>query len=745
MMGLVGMSRDITERKRAEEALRQKVDEQAALYEASQVFLDEVGVQAILQKVCRLAVEHFGLRMAWVGLVDKDSFNVSPASICGFEKGYLQSIQVTWDDSPYGQGPIGTAIRTARPTVVNQIETDPTFAPWRWPALERGYRALASLPLYYVQEVLGVLNVYSAETEYFTPDRLQVLQSFANLAAVALRKARLYEQVERHTAELEQRVAERTAELTKINEQLQREIAERKQVETALRESEERYRTLFEQANDAIFLQTEDDQIIDVNQRACEMLGYTREELLTMTVPDLQAPEIRQGMGSVVKQELDKYGSTPFETTDIRRDGKRVIVEISLSRVTGRNGGLVLAIIRDITGRKRAEAELERLLAAEREQRLLAETLREVTLALTAQTSHEAVLDEILQQAQQLVPCNTANIMLLEEDNLRMARWKGYEVFGIGESISGLVLPLADFPLDTEVVQSRKALALPDVRQEPRWTAIDETAWIRSHITVPICQRDRVLGLLQLDSDAPGEFSAGDIQRLQPLASAAAIALENAHLYEQALQDAETKLVLLHEVNHRVKNNLAAIIGLLYAERSHASMKDKAAFQTMMRDLIGRVRGMATVHSLLSASEWTPLPLSELASRVIHASLQALPSDKHVFVDAPPSPALVTPKQANSLALVINELATNTVKYALSDQDTGRITVRISLEDGAFALEFRDNGPGYPPEVLQLERFNVGMHLVQAIVQRELRGEVTFHNDQGAVAIIRFESMAYAE
>ena len=76
---------------------------------------------------------------------------------------------------------------------------------------------------------------------------------------------------------------ERTAEL-------QHEITERKQVEEALRGSEERYRTLFEHANDAIFVENEDDEILDVNPRACELLGYSREELLTMKVTDLLAP-----------------------------------------------------------------------------------------------------------------------------------------------------------------------------------------------------------------------------------------------------------------------------------------------------------------------------------------------------------------------------------------------------------------------------------------------------------------------
>ena len=216
-------------------------------------------------------------------------------------------------------------------------------------------------------------------------------------------------------------------------------------------------------------------------------------------------------------------------------------------------------------------------------------------------------------------------------------------------------------------------VVVPDTNQELRWIKVEETAWIRSYITTPICHQDQVLGLLRLDSDTPHRFSSADAQRLLPLANAAAIALENARLYEQARQDADTKSVLLNEVNHRVKNNLTAIIGLLYAEQRRLSVKDQPIYQNIMQNLINHVQGLATVHNLLSA-----------------------------------------PKQASSLALVINELATNTIKHTLLDRDAGKIEVNMALETSATSrkptilFEFRDDGPGYPKEVLELNSSKVG-------------------------------------
>jgi PAS domain S-box-containing protein len=153
------------------------------------------------------------------------------------------------------------------------------------------------------------------------------------------------------------------------------DITERVRMEEALRESEERYRTLFEQANDAIFLGSEDDRIIDVNRRACELMGYTREELRTMRVPDFQAQEVRGREGSVIEGG-PRYGGIPFESTNLHRDGTRIPVEVSTSRIAGKEGGMVLAIVRDVRERKRAEQERERLISELQEALAKIKTLR---------------------------------------------------------------------------------------------------------------------------------------------------------------------------------------------------------------------------------------------------------------------------------------------------------------------------------------------------------------------------------
>ena len=119
--------------------------------------------------------------------------------------------------------------------------------------------------------------------------RLQGSQVAATFTDITERR-RFQKELQKAHDDLENRVEERTAELSITNEQLELEIEDRKQAEKALIESESRYRTLFDISTGAIFLETLEGRILHCNTSACEMFGYTKEELIGLTVADTSAP-----------------------------------------------------------------------------------------------------------------------------------------------------------------------------------------------------------------------------------------------------------------------------------------------------------------------------------------------------------------------------------------------------------------------------------------------------------------------
>lgn len=143
-----------------------------------------------------------------------------------------------------------------------------------------------------------------------------------------------------------------------------RDITERKQVEESLRESESNYRHLFEYANDSIFIiDLSTSRILDANQNAARRLGYTRKELLRLKTKDIDAP-IASERQKLINQQLQANGSFIFEHALRRKDGTRILVEISSRIIEYRDQLVSLSFVRDVTARKQAEERMRLLESA---------------------------------------------------------------------------------------------------------------------------------------------------------------------------------------------------------------------------------------------------------------------------------------------------------------------------------------------------------------------------------------------
>ncbi|MDS4027969.1 MAG: GAF domain-containing protein [Candidatus Contendobacter sp.] len=180
------------ERLEAEDKERQAVHSLRMLSQCNKAIALAEEDTNLMPEICRILVTKGGWRMAWIGVAEPaPAKQVRPVAKAGFEEGYLKAIGITWDNSPTGQGPAGTAIRTGKPVIYQNLLTDPRFAPWRDEAVQRGYAATIALPLKNETGVFGVLVLYAAKPDAVAPTQVDLLCRLAENLAYALRVLRM--------------------------------------------------------------------------------------------------------------------------------------------------------------------------------------------------------------------------------------------------------------------------------------------------------------------------------------------------------------------------------------------------------------------------------------------------------------------------------------------------------------------------------------------------------------------------
>lgn len=249
------------------------------------------------------------------------------------------------------------------------------------------YLGYLGVPLRTAQgECIGTVCSFFHQPRQFSTEAIQLVEIFAERAATAIDNYQLYQQqqqfnqaleaeVAKRTQELqiaqlqlieandrlEQRIEQRTLELRQANAQLQAEIRERQQIEAALRQSEIRFKILVENAADAFLLvDPANGRVLDANRQACENLGYSYEELLKLTIPELDVKFTAEQLAKFCQKLMIGVPST-LESEHRRKDGSIFPIEANICLFEAEGRLLELSLVRDISDRKQAEQAMARL------------------------------------------------------------------------------------------------------------------------------------------------------------------------------------------------------------------------------------------------------------------------------------------------------------------------------------------------------------------------------------------------
>ena len=282
---------NIDERKKEQEQLLRLNRKLNALGKSSQVMMHTNNEYNYLRDVCRIVTEELGFLMVWIGYArDDENKTVEPVAYYGLDKGYINNMKITWDESERGMGPTGTTIRTGRPTICRNMLTDPAFLPWRDEAVKRGYASSLVLPLNSDGKTFGSMSVYSREPDSFDEEDLSILTSLANDMAYGIMHLRL--------AEFERKSA------------------------AVIKESEVKFRLLFERMAEALAFHEiildehgipVDYRFLNVNPSFERQTGLKPEEIIGKTAKQI-LPKLDHELVEIYGKVALNGTTTDFET-----------------------------------------------------------------------------------------------------------------------------------------------------------------------------------------------------------------------------------------------------------------------------------------------------------------------------------------------------------------------------------------------------------------------------------------------
>lgn len=521
------------------EAVRRQVDELTLLHAVATAGTENISSNELIQRATHMIGQALRARCYGVLLVDASNSTLVPhASFHG-----PHAVRM-----PVGLGISGRVAVTGRPWRVNDVRQEPTYV-----AINPDTLSEMCVPLRVNERVIGVIEAESDQPQAFTENDERLLSTIAGQLALAIEKTHLLEA---------ERSARAQAETLRDVASLLNATLERESLVNLILDQLAR---LVKYDSGSVLL-LEGQHLVPVAARGLPPDAHIADALQPDGARHLHWVLVT-GQPLIIPDTHADERWRPAPGTEAVRCwlGVPLIVKEKAVGVINLNSGTpgfysahdaesAFALANQAAvalERLRLLEETQQLFQAEREQRQLAEALRDAAVRLGAALDVDAVLDQLLDLITSVVPFDTANLMLVDGDSgaFRVVRQRGYERFGaeVVARLQDLMLPIASLPTLRQMAETGQPLLIASAEDFPGWVQVEPFTYIRSWIGAPIMAQGKALAFFNLDKVEANFYQPKHVQRLAAFAGQAALALQNARLFE-AERRRVSSLTMLHKL-----------------------------------------------------------------------------------------------------------------------------------------------------------------------------------------------------